>query len=59
MSLRADSLYELIVIAMSNDLYFPSAFVSIASAACVGVLPSNEVKQSNESVIYWVSWVRD
>ena len=59
MSLSAVSLYELTVIVMSNDLYFPSAFISIASTVCTGILPSNEVKQSNESVIYRVSWFRD
>lgn len=59
MSLSAVSLYELPIIVRSNDLYFPSAFILITSTVCTAILPSNEVKQSNESVIYWVSWFRD
>lgn len=55
-SSSAVSLYELVV--MSSDLYFPSAFILITSTVCTSTLPSNEVKQSNESVIYWVSWFR-
>lgn len=57
MSLSAVSLYELVVIVMSNDLYFPSAFILITSTVCASTLPSNELKQSNVSVIYWVSLV--
>lgn len=57
MSPSAVSLPELIIV-MSNDLYFPSAFILIASTVCTAILPSNEVKQSNESVVYWVSWFR-
>lgn len=59
MSWSAVFLYELVIIVMSNDLYFPSAFILITSTICNSILPSSEVKQSNELVIYWVSWFRD
>lgn len=51
MSVSAVSLYELMVVT-SNDLYFPHAFILIASFVCTAILPSNEVKQSNGSVIF-------
>lgn len=59
MSSSAVSLYELVIIVMSDDLYLPNAFILITSTVRNSILPSNEVKQSNESVICWVSWFRD
>lgn len=59
MSLSAIPLLEFTVIVTSNDLYFPGAFILIASTVRTAILPSNGVKQSNESVIYWASWFRD
>lgn len=51
MSVSAVSLYGLMVVT-SNDLYFLHAFILIASSVCTAILPSSEVKQSNESVIF-------